>query len=85
MARVAGHTLWPTGKHAVAVRHEWRCERCGRLLGILEEGRLHIKFSRGGEYLVSFPVTAVCPACHTLNEIRHRPDIASCRDAAAEG
>ena len=49
---------------------EWRCTRCGKLLGVLEENRVHIRFSRGHEYLVGFPVTGVCRSCQTLNEIR---------------
>jgi phage FluMu protein Com len=48
---------------------EWRCVRCQKLLGIVEATRLHIRFSRGHEYLVGFPVTSVCRACQTLNEI----------------
>lgn len=48
---------------------EWRCARCGKLLGVFEDERLHIRFSRGHEYLVGFPITTVCRNCHTLNEV----------------
>jgi len=49
---------------------QWRCTRCRKLLGVLEENRIHIRFSRGHEYLVGFPVTGVCRSCRTLNELR---------------
>jgi phage FluMu protein Com len=49
---------------------EWRCSRCGKLLGVLKGRRLHIRLSRSHEYLVGFPVTGVCRSCQTLNEIR---------------
>ena len=47
---------------------EWRCTRCGKLLGLMEGDRLHIRFARGHEYLVGFPVTSICRCCRTLNE-----------------
>lgn len=49
---------------------EWRCSRCGKLLGVLRDGRLHLRFARGHEYLVGFPATSVCRGCRTLNELR---------------
>jgi hypothetical protein len=52
------------------MQSEWRCTRCGKLLGVLQENRLHIRFSRGHEYLVGFPITGVCRGCRTLNELR---------------
>ncbi len=48
---------------------EWRCSRCGKLLGLLRDGRLHLSFARGHEYLVGFPATSVCRGCRTLNEL----------------
>ncbi len=48
---------------------EWRCPRCGKLLGILRDGRLHLRFARGHEFLVGFPATGVCRGCSTLNEL----------------
>lgn len=47
---------------------EWRCRHCGKLLGVLRDGRLHLRFTRGHEYLVGFPATGVCRGCRTLNE-----------------
>ena len=49
---------------------EWRCSSCGKKLGLLRDGRLHLKFARGHEYLVGFPATSVCRGCRTLNELR---------------
>ncbi len=51
------------------MEHEWRCTRCGKLLGVLEGDRLHIRFARGHEYIVGFPSASVCRGCRTLNEI----------------
>jgi phage FluMu protein Com len=47
---------------------EWRCSHCDKLLGIVCERRLHLRFARGHEYLVGFPATSVCRGCRTLNE-----------------
>ena len=47
---------------------EWRCSHCGKLLGIVCERRLHLRFARGHEYLVGFPAISVCRGCRTLNE-----------------
>ena len=51
------------------MKREWRCTRCGKLLGILDGRRLHIRYARGHQYFVSFPVTGVCPGCGTMNEL----------------
>lgn len=48
---------------------EWRCRRCGKLLGVVRDGRLHLRFTRGHEYLVGFPATGTCRSCRTLNEL----------------
>ncbi|MFO7900228.1 MAG: hypothetical protein R6V58_14355 [Planctomycetota bacterium] len=53
----------------MAARHEWRCDECGKLLGVAEAGRIHIRFSRGHEYIAGLPVSATCRSCHTLNEL----------------
>ena len=54
---------------------EWRCDSCGKKLGLLRDGRLHLKFARGYEYFVRIPAvripaTTVCPGCKALNELR---------------
>jgi len=54
------------------MKHEWRCIRCGKLLGVLEGDRLHIRFARGHQYIVGFPATSVCRSCRTLNELTMR-------------
>lgn len=46
---------------------EWRCTRCDKLLGVCRDGRMHLRFARGHEYLVGFPVEAICRGCRTLN------------------
>jgi hypothetical protein len=56
---------------------EWRCGRCGKLLGVVDDGRLHLRFARGHEYLVGFPATSVCRGCRTLNEAKGPSDVAS--------
>ena len=50
---------------------EWRCMKCGRLLGILRGGRLHIQNNRGLKCIVSLPVIYACPkrSCGMLNEL----------------
>lgn len=50
------------------MRQEWRC-KCGKLLGILEAERLHIRFTRGYQYMVGLPASTVCRDCGALNEI----------------
>lgn len=51
------------------MERDWCCTKCKKLLGVLRNGRLHIQFARGHAYLVGFPATSVCRACHTLNEL----------------
>jgi hypothetical protein len=46
---------------------EWRCSRCDKLLGVCRDGRMHLRFARGHEYFVGFPVVATCRGCETLN------------------
>ena len=59
---------------SVHPRNEWRCDDCGKLLGILRDGRLYIRFSRGPQYLVGFPATSSCPGCGAMNEHRGPSD-----------
>lgn len=51
------------------MRREWRCSRCGKLLGVIEDSRLHIQFARGHKYIVGTPAHTVCRCCETLNEL----------------
>ncbi|WP_170941186.1 hypothetical protein [Antarctobacter heliothermus] len=32
------------------------------------DGRMHLRFARGHEYFVGFPVVATCRGCGTLNQ-----------------
>ena len=54
---------------------EWRCVHCNKKLGAVRSGRVHIRFSRGHEYLVGFPATSVCRSCKTLNELKSVEDM----------
>jgi phage FluMu protein Com len=51
------------------MNREWRCTGCQKLLGVVRDGRLQLRFARGYEYLVGFPATSVCCRCRTLNEL----------------
>ena len=48
--------------------NDWRCNCCGKLLGVRRDGLIHVSFARGHEYLVSLPATATCRGCGTLNQ-----------------
>lgn len=48
---------------------EWRCRRCDKLLGVCRDGRMHLRFARGHEYFVGFPVAATCRGCGSLNQV----------------
>ena len=45
---------------------DWRCNCCGKLLGVRHGARMHIRFRRHN-YIVSLPVEAACPGCATPN------------------
>ena len=47
---------------------EWRCTQCDKLLGVCRDGQMHLRFARGHEYFVGFPVVATCRGCGTLNK-----------------
>ena len=44
----------------------WRCRRCGALLGVERDGKLHLKY-KAAQYLVEGSVTAVCHRCNELS------------------
>ena len=46
---------------------EWRCRKCGTLLGVERKGRLHLKY-KTAQYVVTGPVKAVCRRCAESNE-----------------
>jgi len=64
---------------------EWRCIKCGKLLGIIKDARIHLKFSRGYDYLVGYPATTVCPGCRSLNELAAPPNSQALRATTAQG
>jgi len=65
----AANTSWSRGPNPKpqSFGGEWRCTRCDKLLGVCRDGRMHLRFARGHEYLVGFPVQATCRGCGTLN------------------
>ena len=48
----------------------WRCSCCNGLLGMKVGSRIHIRFSRGHQYIVGLPAAARCRKCTHLNEIQ---------------
>lgn len=66
IARQTGSTNRET-RSTTPPKNEWRCTRCDKLLGVCRDGQLHLRFTRGHEYLVSFPAVATCRGCGTLN------------------
>ena len=56
------------GSKETNMKREWRCIRCGKLLGVVVGNRIHLRFTRGHEYIVTFPASGTCRGCGTLNE-----------------
>jgi RNase P subunit RPR2 len=52
-----------------STEREWRCKSCAKLLGVCRDGQMHLRFARGHEYLVGFPVVATCRGCGSLNTV----------------
>ena len=46
---------------------EWRCRKCGGLLGIEQDDRIYLKYKRA-QFVVRGEVMAVCHRCAELNE-----------------
>jgi len=69
-ARHATPTSWSGAAKTKPIisNAEWRCTRCDKLLGVSRDGRMHLRFARGHEYFVGFPVIATCRGCGTLNQ-----------------
>ena len=68
-SRQAAPTSWTGGVNTkpTTSNSEWRCTRCDKLLGVCRDGQMHLRFTRGHEYFVGFPVVATCRGCGTLN------------------
>ncbi len=49
---------------------EWRCEHCGKLLGITSGNRLRIRLRREKTYIVGLPAMTTCWRCNAPNELR---------------
>lgn len=54
-------------KPTTTTNSDWRCTHCAKLLGVRRDARMHLRFARGHEYFVGFPVVATCRSCGTLN------------------
>lgn len=70
-SRQPASSNWASGakpKLATPPNPDWRCTRCDKLHGVCRDGRMHLRFARGHEYLVGFPVQATCRGCGTLNQ-----------------
>jgi hypothetical protein len=57
------------GTSSSTTEHEWRCTSCAKLLGVCRDSQMHLRFARGHEYLVGFPVVATCRGCGSLNTV----------------
>ena len=60
--------LFPRKPVASADR-EWRCRRCDKLLGVVLDDRLHLRFARQHEYHAALPASCTCRGCGALNEL----------------
>lgn len=58
-----------TTVHQILDARDWRCTRCFKLLGKRSDARVQVRNSKGHQYIMNTPVTAVC-RCGTLNELR---------------
>ena len=67
--RQTATTSWAGAAKSKSTTHnsDWRCTRCDKLLGVCRDGRMHLRFARGHEYFVAFPLVATCRGCGTLN------------------
>ena len=70
LSRPAATTSWTGGAKPkpTTSNGEWRCTQCDKLLGVRRDGQMHLRFARGHEYFVGFPVVATCRGCGTLNK-----------------
>lgn len=68
-SRDAANQSRRTGTSTSSTEPEWRCTSCAKLLGVCRDGQMHLRFARGHEYLVGFPVVATCRGCGSLNTV----------------
>jgi hypothetical protein len=68
------HAMPPSLISSQCVGLQWLCEKCGALLGIEQEPRLHVRHKEldlivdGSDYIV----TTSCRKCFALNDRRRR-------------
>ena len=49
-------------------QHEWRCSRCGALLGVEQRGKIHLKY-KAVQFVVEGSITTECRRCAEQNQI----------------
>jgi hypothetical protein len=64
------------------MQREWRCTRCKKLLGLLRDGRVHLKFARGHVQLGAVKA-ALNQTAATLIEQELRTSVDSCMEGDA--
>lgn len=54
--------------------HEWRCKRCGRLLGVVKPKSLDLKYKEARFRVIGseYSTEAICPDCSCRNDISNR-------------
>lgn len=68
MTHIMTHTRrTPCAATGASIPGSWCCPRCGKLLGIISAGEVHIRFSRAHEYVAALPATCICRGCGTLS------------------
>ena len=68
-SRRAANQSHHAGTSTSTTDREWRCSKCAKLLGVRRDSQMHLRFARGHEYLVGFPVVATCRGCGSLNTV----------------
>ena len=48
----------------------WQCEKCGCLLGVIKNQKIHVRCRDSSKYLIAGEVVASCRRCGELNQIK---------------
>ena len=75
-SRQTARSSWTGGAKTRAhhpANSDWRCTRCDKLLGVCRDGRMHLRFARGHEYFVGFPVAGHLPRLRDAEPGDRRP------------
>ena len=46
----------------------WRCKQCNRLLGMVDEHKIHIRYKDSTQYVIEGTVIAICRRCGRVNQ-----------------